>query len=133
MTWCYKRVFPLGAPCQMTPGHDGECDHVLVPCGMCGDPTYMTGTKRCDPCWEAERQISRIVEVPGLRRLMLQDLVKTGAIERTRESKDLPQFVALVEEFLLAAIEPCVEVEFDEPTEEQKRNREISGRVKVLP
>ena len=28
-----------------------------VPCEICGVTTNMTGTKRCDPCWEAERWI----------------------------------------------------------------------------
>jgi hypothetical protein len=28
-----------------------------VPCMLCGRPTAMTGTKRCDPCWELERRV----------------------------------------------------------------------------
>lgn len=28
-----------------------------VPCGICGTPTPMTATKRCDRCWELERGI----------------------------------------------------------------------------
>lgn len=28
-----------------------------VPCGLCGTPTQMTATKRCDGCWEIERRI----------------------------------------------------------------------------
>ena len=28
-----------------------------VPCGLCGTPTRMTGTKRCDRCWELEARI----------------------------------------------------------------------------
>lgn len=28
-----------------------------VPCGLCGKPTRMTGTKRCDGCWELESRI----------------------------------------------------------------------------
>lgn len=30
-----------------------------VPCGLCGTPTPMTGTKRCDHCWELEGRIHR--------------------------------------------------------------------------
>jgi hypothetical protein len=30
-----------------------------VPCDICGDPTPMLATKRCDRCWELERRIER--------------------------------------------------------------------------
>lgn len=33
------------------------------PCGLCGKPTRMLGTKRCDPCWELERRIRHDPEV----------------------------------------------------------------------
>lgn len=39
-----------------------------VPCGICGTPTAMTGTKRCDPCWEME---TKIVQNPILARKIL--------------------------------------------------------------
>jgi hypothetical protein len=29
----------------------------LVPCELCGEDTPMTGTKRCDRCWELEKRI----------------------------------------------------------------------------
>lgn len=29
----------------------------LVPCGICGTPTAMSGTRRCDRCWELETRI----------------------------------------------------------------------------
>jgi hypothetical protein len=29
----------------------------IVSCGLCGSPTRMTGTKRCDGCWELESRI----------------------------------------------------------------------------
>lgn len=29
----------------------------LVPCELCSIPTPMSGTKRCDRCWELERRI----------------------------------------------------------------------------
>lgn len=28
-----------------------------VPCGLCGKPTRMTGTKRCNSCWELEMRV----------------------------------------------------------------------------
>lgn len=39
-----------------------------VPCGLCGRPTRMLGTKRCDRCWELE---SRIQADPKLAREIL--------------------------------------------------------------
>lgn len=30
-----------------------------VPCGLCGTPTRMTGTKRCDRCFELEGRVRR--------------------------------------------------------------------------
>lgn len=29
----------------------------IISCGICGGPTTMTGTKRCDGCWELERRV----------------------------------------------------------------------------
>ena len=40
-------------------------------CGLCGKPTRMTGTKRCDGCWELE---SRIRRDPEIARRILHDL-----------------------------------------------------------
>ena len=42
-----------------------------VPCGLCGTPTPMTGTRRCDRCWELE---SRIKGDPELARRILDGL-----------------------------------------------------------
>lgn len=42
-----------------------------VPCGLCGTPTHMTGTKRCDRCRELE---SRIKGDPELARRILDGL-----------------------------------------------------------
>ena len=47
---------------------------VTVPCKFCGNLTPMLGTKLCNPCWEAERQIERIASTPGLRALMTRTL-----------------------------------------------------------
>jgi hypothetical protein len=41
-----------------------------VPCELCGDPTPMTGTKRCDRCWELERRIKSDPELA--KRIFLQ-------------------------------------------------------------
>jgi hypothetical protein len=41
------------------------------PCGLCGKPTRMTGTKRCDGCWELEMRVNAN---PVLARRILADL-----------------------------------------------------------
>ena len=48
--------------------HRAEC-----PCELCGDRTSMTGTKRCDRCWELE---TRIQSAPELARRILDELGK---------------------------------------------------------
>jgi hypothetical protein len=47
---------------------DGE---FTVPCGLCGVQTPMTGTERCDRCWELE---TRIKADPELARKILEAL-----------------------------------------------------------
>ena len=44
-------------------------DNPTIPCELCGTPTPMLGTKRCDPCWELE---GRIHKNPGLARVILE-------------------------------------------------------------
>lgn len=39
-----------------------------VACGLCGDPTTKTATRRCDRCWELE---SRIKAAPDLARRII--------------------------------------------------------------
>ncbi len=34
-----------------------------VPCGLCGRPTPMTGTRRCDWCWELEKRVKMDLEL----------------------------------------------------------------------
>jgi hypothetical protein len=34
-------------------------DRKTVPCAICTTPTPMTGTRRCDRCWELEGRIER--------------------------------------------------------------------------
>lgn len=62
----------------------GEND--CVPCGLCGTPTPMTGTKRCDSCWEIETRISN----PAGRAIALKVLSLTPAdVFTTGESATL--------------------------------------------
>lgn len=42
-----------------------------LPCGLCGEPTRMTSTLRCDRCWELER---RIQSDPDIARRVLLEL-----------------------------------------------------------
>jgi hypothetical protein len=41
---------------------DGE---EKVPCETCGVPTPMTGTKRCDSCWEVENRLGPYIAAGG--------------------------------------------------------------------
>ena len=43
----------------------------VVPCRFCGAPTYMTGIKLCDRCWELEH---RIRANPELARVILRQV-----------------------------------------------------------
>lgn len=36
-----------------------------VPCGTCGRATQMTGTKRCDGCWEVEHRLADYLRTGG--------------------------------------------------------------------
>ena len=64
-----------------------------VACALCGDLTPHTGTKRCDPCWEAERRLRRIADVPGLRAQMI-DALKLEAL-KPHEQEDITLVHAL--------------------------------------
>lgn len=33
-----------------------------VPCGTCGTPTRMTGTKRCNLCWQVESNLAQYAQ-----------------------------------------------------------------------
>jgi len=50
---------------------DPRPEEERVPCGLCGRPTRMLITKRCDPCWELE---TRIHAAPELARRILAAL-----------------------------------------------------------
>jgi len=45
-------------------GKDYNCyDEEVIACGLCGAGTTMTGTKRCDRCWELEGRIADVAPV----------------------------------------------------------------------
>jgi hypothetical protein len=48
-----------------------------VKCELCGELTAMTGTKRCDRCWEVERWVTANPEIAGkvLRNLESEPLL----------------------------------------------------------
>lgn len=48
-----------------------EFGRQIVSCGLCGKPTPMTGTQRCDGCWELE---TRVRADPELARRILSKL-----------------------------------------------------------
>jgi hypothetical protein len=54
-----------------------------VPCEICGKPTRMIGTRRCDRCWELEMRITHDPELAGkiIERHSLWATVEKGAIE----------------------------------------------------
>lgn len=82
-----QRAFNAGTACPYTDwragtwakGHEAARKYheepfrepETVPCGLCGTSTRMTGTKRCDRCWELE---SRIQGNPELARRILDGL-----------------------------------------------------------
>ena len=42
-----------------------------VPCEICGTPTLMTGTKRCNNCWEVEHRIGDYIKNEKGRQFIL--------------------------------------------------------------
>lgn len=48
-----------------------------VSCELCGSPTDMTGTKRCNRCWELEK---RIQADPELAQKILKKLLTSEQI-----------------------------------------------------
>jgi hypothetical protein len=36
-----------------------------VPCATCGEPTHMTGTERCDRCYEVETRLEEYLRRGG--------------------------------------------------------------------
>jgi hypothetical protein len=54
----------------------------VIPCALCGRPTLMLGTKRCDRCWELE---GRIESDPDLARQILARVASGAAVAPTQE------------------------------------------------
>jgi hypothetical protein len=42
-------------------------DDETVPCSTCGDPTRMTGTKKCNDCWEVEGRLQGYLRRGGAK------------------------------------------------------------------
>ena len=40
-----------------------ENEERTIPCELCGSPTRMLGTKRCDRCWELETRTKMDLEL----------------------------------------------------------------------
>lgn len=57
--------------CHGLPKAEGPLGVLVVPCELCEAPTKMTGTKRCNRCWELEK---RIHSDPTLARKILEKL-----------------------------------------------------------
>lgn len=55
----------------MTNPNIDQFGSAFMPCELCGNLTSMSGTKRCDPCWELERLIHMD---PDLARQILASL-----------------------------------------------------------
>lgn len=50
---CSGRSIPASPMALLGSGVRDE----TVPCGLCGTPTRMLNTRRCDACWELERRV----------------------------------------------------------------------------
>ena len=44
-----------------------DVDEKTVPCETCGTPTPMTGTKRCDTCFEVEQRLAGYLRRGGAK------------------------------------------------------------------
>lgn len=51
----------------------------VVACGLCGQPTPMVHTTRCDRCWELER---RLVAAPDIARQILGSIGESEEVQR---------------------------------------------------
>jgi len=49
-----------------------------IPCETCGAPTAMTGTKRCDRCWEVERRLGAYASTGRAARAFLSAALDEG-------------------------------------------------------
>jgi hypothetical protein len=60
----------------------------MVPCGICGKLTTMTGTKRCNRCWELER---RLQADQAIAIKLLVNLTRTVQVYQTLDIKRLTE------------------------------------------
>ncbi len=72
--------------------HDSE----TVPCELCGRPTKMLSTKRCDGCWELETRISGDVSMT-LKILKRNHNMKTVLVEHVTDCPFLQEASETVE------------------------------------
>ncbi len=54
-----------------------------VPCGTCGTPTTMIGTKRCTGCWEVESRLGSYLDRGGKKaEAAMAEIVRRHASRR---------------------------------------------------
>jgi hypothetical protein len=63
---------------------EASYDPPTVPCGTCGVPTRMTGTKRCDSCYEVEHRLAFYLNDGG-------DRAKAFVRAALRKARPLPR------------------------------------------
>lgn len=83
-----------------------------VPCGTCGQPTPMRGTKRCDGCWEVEHRMRDYLRNEGARAFVREELVQARLTLVQRVlllSGDLTQRAAVC---LTEIVETCRDLGF---------------------
>jgi hypothetical protein len=95
-----------------------------VPCGICGKPTTMTGTCRCDGCWELEHRVEA-QPVIALRIALMAINRQHAAVMVEQLQRETHQLRALVEAARsqepavaafwaeVAALPPAARAEFD--------------------
>lgn len=67
----YDSVRPGAGDCVRQMAEEKYPGEGCVPCELCNKPTPMTGSKRCDRCWELER---RIQADPAIARKIISGL-----------------------------------------------------------
>lgn len=58
-----------------------------VPCQFCGKPTMMTGTKKCDQCWETVRNLSLFLRTKAGRAFVRAELAEAESAEAESDSE----------------------------------------------
>jgi len=60
-------------------------EEATIPCETCGTPTRMTGTKRCDGCWEVEHRLAAYLRTgPKARALVRKQLAESVRPKKAR-------------------------------------------------